>query len=291
VTAPVYRVRNWDIHFENHESRKLRSLTWLPMLNKHDGRGYRRVVALPNSVQVFCAWTLMLQVASKMPTRGVLSDDDGALTASDLAAKTGFPEAIFVAAFEALIHPAIRWLETVQADSSGKFREAIPRPPASREWKGMEDRERIRAREDCEVRLHGIPFSVAQVIAAGSIMNPRKSEAACRAFWDYYEGQRKTNESGEIFWVTAGENPSVITQWTRKLSSWKEEDVKTGTKQPWQKAFNIRQSIESCNKQLAKLPVPAGPLYVKEREAMLAKRVPVLNEKAKLEAQLKELNI
>jgi hypothetical protein len=115
-----YAIRNWNKYFENNESRKIRNLTWIPMVNKHDGRGYRRVAALPNSVQVFCAWNLIVQVASKMPTRGVLLDEDGALTAADLAAKTGYPEAIFTAAFLALIKPEIRWLEEIESELPGE---------------------------------------------------------------------------------------------------------------------------------------------------------------------------
>jgi hypothetical protein len=108
---PTYRVREWEKHFENSESRKVKNLAWVPVKNKHDGAGYRRVAALPNSVQVFCGWSLIVQVASRMPTRGVLRDDDGALDPADLAAKTGYPESVFRAAFEALTHPKIRWLE------------------------------------------------------------------------------------------------------------------------------------------------------------------------------------
>lgn len=107
----VYSIRDWDKHFETAESRRVKSLAWVPVKNKHDGAGYRRVAALPNSVQVFCGWSLIVQVASRMPTRGVLRDDNGALDPADLSTRTGFPEAVFKAAFEALIHPKIRWLE------------------------------------------------------------------------------------------------------------------------------------------------------------------------------------
>lgn len=114
----TYRIRDWDKHFENHDSRKVRALSWVPVKNKHDGAGYRRVAALPNSVQVFCGWSLIIQVASRMPTRGVLRDDDGALDPADLSSKTGFPETVFKAAFDALIHPKIKWLELVEAGES-----------------------------------------------------------------------------------------------------------------------------------------------------------------------------
>jgi len=109
-----YAIKDWDKHFENSESRKIKSLTWLPVKNKHDGKGYRRVVAHPKSIQVFCAWNLMIQVASKMPVRGVLRDEDGPITTSDLSFKTGYPEHIFEEAFKVLSDNKVGWLVQVK---------------------------------------------------------------------------------------------------------------------------------------------------------------------------------
>ncbi len=118
MPPPLYRIRDWDTHFENSESRKVRFPRWVAVKNKHDGAGYRRVAALPNAVEVFCAWSLILQVASKLPVRGVLEAGDGPLDAVDLSSKTGYPAAIFEAAFEALVHPKIGWLEVANLPAS-----------------------------------------------------------------------------------------------------------------------------------------------------------------------------
>src|SRR6185503_4263767 len=72
---------------------------------------------------------------------------------------------------------------------------------------------RTRVREGSEVRLHGIPSTVDEVIAWGKACSPPKTEATCRDLWSSYEGRRKTNENGEIFWISGGENPSTITNW------------------------------------------------------------------------------
>jgi hypothetical protein len=53
-------------------------------------------------------------VASKMPERGLLVDEDGPLDAEDLAVKTGFPASIFHAAFTVLVDRKIGWLERVR---------------------------------------------------------------------------------------------------------------------------------------------------------------------------------
>lgn len=64
-------------------------------------------------------------------------------------------------------------------------------------------------------RLHSIPASVEEVIAYGQSVHPKIPEAQCRSFWAHYEGQARTNENGDIFWVTSGD--AVVTNWKVKL--------------------------------------------------------------------------
>lgn len=123
---PTYRIKDWDLHFENHDSRKITNARWFPMPNKHDGKSFRRLAAHQDGVPVFAAWTLLLEVASKMPVRGVLSDEDGPLDSDDLAAMTGFPPDIFDLAFGLLIHEKVAWLEV-----EGAKRDAVPELPAA----------------------------------------------------------------------------------------------------------------------------------------------------------------
>ncbi len=108
-----YRIRNWERHFEKSQSRKVGKLTWVAMPNKHDGKGFRRLTRQPEAVSLFCAWFLLVEVASKMPIRGVLADEDGPLDAEDLSDKTGLPAEIFEVAFEVLARKEIGWLEVI----------------------------------------------------------------------------------------------------------------------------------------------------------------------------------
>lgn len=111
--AGVYRIRNWNETYETAETRKLERLRWVPVPNKHDGLGYRRIVAQKDGVQLFAAWVLLLEVASKGPKaeRGILARDGKPLTPEGLALMTGFPAAIFHRAFDFFTHPEQRWLE------------------------------------------------------------------------------------------------------------------------------------------------------------------------------------
>ena len=114
----TYRIKHWTANFENAESRKVRNLQWVPVPNKHDGKSYRRLASHKSGVEVFCAWCLMVEVASKMPDRGILADEDGPLTSDDLAFMTGFPARIFTLAFLVLTSKGIEWLETVEGTES-----------------------------------------------------------------------------------------------------------------------------------------------------------------------------
>lgn len=157
---PTYRIKDWDDHFETAESRKLKSTRWVPMPTKHDGKGYRRITQHNAAVEIFCAWNLIVQVASKMPTRGVLADSDGPLDADDLAAKTGFPSAIFETALPFLSSESIGWMSLDQqrrVRQSARVRQSPPESaevPAdsSLEGKGIEGNRR----EDKETPLHQV---------------------------------------------------------------------------------------------------------------------------------------
>ena len=75
------------------------------------GKTFRRLTRHERCAEIFAAWILIVQVATKQPERGLLADEDGALTAEDLSDCTGFPEDIFELAFEVLTDDRIGWLE------------------------------------------------------------------------------------------------------------------------------------------------------------------------------------
>lgn len=167
---PTYRIKEWDEHFETAESRKLKGTRWVPMPTKHDGKGYRRITQHNEAVAIFCAWNLIVQVASKMPTRGVLADSDGPLDAADLSAKTGFPSTIFETALPFLSSDSIGW---IALDHPRRIRQPArtrQNPPesadtaadSSLEGKGTEGNGKEGKREEAGVP----PFSGKSFLAA-----------------------------------------------------------------------------------------------------------------------------
>jgi len=111
-----YRIKDWDKYFEVAQSRPCKKMSWVAVPNRHDGSGYTTVADHPRKCELFTAWNLILQVASKMPTRGVLRKDGKNLTAQELAKRTRYPKEIFELAFKVLVEPEIDWLECVDED-------------------------------------------------------------------------------------------------------------------------------------------------------------------------------
>ena len=112
----AYRVKNWKELYEKAQTRRCKSMSWVAVPNRHDGSGYRRIAEHERNCELYSAWCLILQVASKMPCRGLLAKDGRALTEADLAYMTGFPKEIFTLAFTVLVDGEIGWLERVTGD-------------------------------------------------------------------------------------------------------------------------------------------------------------------------------
>lgn len=127
---------DWDKHFEKADSRKRLSLYWVAMPNKHDGLGFRRIMRHPQGMTIFGAWCLLVQIASKCPKRGLLQSADGvALSADDMALKTGASADGFLTAFPVLLE--VGWIkgtynksaDTSADDASESAVNADRRPP------------------------------------------------------------------------------------------------------------------------------------------------------------------
>jgi len=110
----VIRVTNWD-NFETAESRRVNRLSWVAVPNRHDGSSYCELLDNPNGVAHFGAWVLIVQVASKCPTRGTLVRPDGRPhDAASLARQTHGHPKVLREAIKRLL--AIGWLEEVSGD-------------------------------------------------------------------------------------------------------------------------------------------------------------------------------
>lgn len=145
----MYRIVDWEKHFENNRTRELKTLAWVPFPNKHDGDGYTELLLHKDGAAHYGAWCALVQVASKCDPRGTLLRDGARPhTATSLSRMTHVPEAIMQSALNRLVSP-IGWIEVVPDPVSDKGLTEMshegatpPHLPASRvraqEGKGME---------------------------------------------------------------------------------------------------------------------------------------------------------
>jgi len=105
-----YFIIDWDKNFEIAESRRNKKNKWIPLPNKMDGLAYKRITQNPKRHEIFTCWILLIQLASKMPTRGILENELGVLDFDDMELITGFPAKTFQIAIEFLESPKIQWI-------------------------------------------------------------------------------------------------------------------------------------------------------------------------------------
>jgi len=99
----LYKIRDWDRLFENNRSREIKSLTFVLFPNRHDGENFSAIMAHKNGAEIFSAWCLILQVASKCDPRGtLLRGGKKPHDSASLALKTRAPEKWFKLALEFL---------------------------------------------------------------------------------------------------------------------------------------------------------------------------------------------
>ena len=122
MTTPIaYRIRDWARHFENNRTREVVNMVWVPVPNKHDGEGFRRIMREPDGIVIYGCWHLILQVASKcLRERGTLLRDDGTpMNAESISLKTGWGAVDnFQRALDFLSSPQVAWIETFTPDAA-----------------------------------------------------------------------------------------------------------------------------------------------------------------------------
>lgn len=109
----IYVIANWKQRHETNQTLKMESLPWVLTPNRHDDLVYRRMLLEPDAPSLYCAWNLILQVAShgRPSERGKLVRGGKPLSAEDLATITGFPAGIFEEALFFFSSNPIGWLK------------------------------------------------------------------------------------------------------------------------------------------------------------------------------------
>lgn len=129
---PVYRIKDFAMHFLKGDMGRQGDRApkgpppWVAIPTRQDGKSFRYLGRHEQGTETFGAFVLMVEVAAKMPIRGVLADEDGPLDAEDLSLKTGHPKESFETAFKVLQEIKIGWIEAIEYQSiAGEIRGAM----------------------------------------------------------------------------------------------------------------------------------------------------------------------
>lgn len=117
----LYRIRDWEKHFENNRTREIKKMDWVPVKNKHDGEGYLTIMAEPDGIVIYGCWHLILQVASKCDPRGtLLRDSRTPHTARSIALKAGWRrEKDVQRALDFCSRAEVGWIEALTDNPAG----------------------------------------------------------------------------------------------------------------------------------------------------------------------------
>lgn len=131
----VYRIKDWQLHFENNKSRERDLCSWCPMPNKQDGLGYGRLVAMKDGAALYGAFVAIVLVASKQrkPRDGHLTDtgraDGCPLTADDLAIMSKLPSTVIQRMLDATSCASIGWIEVCDTGHTSAHEVPAECPP------------------------------------------------------------------------------------------------------------------------------------------------------------------
>ena len=106
----TYSIADWNDLYENHETRKRKTLFWVLVPNGHDSLGFCEIMERDDGLEVFGAWNLILQIGSRCSSRGLLVNNKGRpYSARDIAKKGRTREASIENALGVLVD--VGWLE------------------------------------------------------------------------------------------------------------------------------------------------------------------------------------
>lgn len=109
----MYRIRDWDKHFENAGSRKIESTKWIPIPNKR-GFGYVSLIKQKTGEAMYGCWCAIVGLASTCEVRGELRSGSHWFNAANIADLIGFSHKTIVDTLE-YCSKSLDWIEDMTA--------------------------------------------------------------------------------------------------------------------------------------------------------------------------------
>ena len=132
----LYRIKDWDVRYENNRTRELKRLDWVPIPNSHSGDGYTLTATQKNGAELPGSWLVIIQLASKCGKRGTLMRDTAAPhDAASISRISRISEASIKTALKWFSSDEVQWLEVTQHEQQRQLPLAGNQAPAG--WCGI----------------------------------------------------------------------------------------------------------------------------------------------------------
>ncbi|EDY16032.1 hypothetical protein CfE428DRAFT_6426 [Chthoniobacter flavus Ellin428] len=196
----AYRVKNWDQHFENNRSKTVVKLAWVPIPNSHDSEGFAMVMAHRDGAEIFAAWILILQVASRCQSRGSLVRENGRpYDAASLALRTRGNAKWFEKAIPVLLE--VGWIEEIASDCQAGD---TPLPPACQSG-DQEGKKEKKGTERNGIERNGSEPNGSEPNGTSADARAVEAEAFAK-FWRAYPRKEAKGKAEEV-WKKQGCTP------------------------------------------------------------------------------------
>lgn len=290
--ANVYRIKDWEIHYECSDTKKVKSFSkYVPVPNRMDGSGYARLMNHPNGSAHYGAWIALVIVASKCDTRGVLAHKNGeGFDIETISLMTRVPVQIFEELLPRLLSKKIDWLEVIDAQGN-----CVDDPNAS---------ERIRTHSD------GIPthpnVSESNLLEEKRVEESRREESrgeepapANASDPSPIKAEEKGDEIREVFEHYRSYHPKSFPKPTSKTKEWGKirdrlkdgysvEDLKTAIDGNHSSPFHCGENAEQAKYNSLELIVRDSGKVTQFIELAQARAGPVLTQKTMRTHRAKE---
>ncbi len=192
----MYRIKNWDKHYETAKSRDINKTSWIPIPNDQSNLKYIRLMGQKDGATYFGVFIALLQICSRQPKDirdGYLTDDGTALGIPygyhDISAITRIDTKVVQSALKSLVNDEIGWI-TEEKDTTGIPQGHHGTHEVSVEGKGTEGK-----------GIEGKGTSKAEVVALFKSICPNLSQPRGLAGKRKIQLEARIKENPEtIFW-------------------------------------------------------------------------------------------
>jgi len=114
----LYKIRDWNVHYEINRTRQLKEMAWVPIVCKLSGNGYTYLMTLDEGPGVFGCFVAIIEMAAKCKPRGILQHGAGkAHDSASIARMTRMPVDLVDKTLVICSSQDCDWIEVMEVDA------------------------------------------------------------------------------------------------------------------------------------------------------------------------------